>query len=286
MTMRGNENSRLPSGDEVSERRRRRFERAELRRRRNKRIMAIIAIAAVILTSNSIVNKALVEAENGDDATDDFEPKAVAAKISETPPAPESNLVADEVTEDEVIEAAPEAAAQVEIHSRGTEEAVKYTTEYEALYGAPPSMDFGKNNKNVTIVKDYLEQTGQFSPEQICGILGNIAQESKFDPLSQNGHIAYGLFQWEDSRKANLMKHSDWQALSGQMDFFIHELDSDDARAAFKGLIKQETVEDAATVFCEKFERPSAPVLEKRIYYAEQFYLQYYSGKEVAKIIA
>ena len=133
---------------------------------------------------------------------------------------------------------------------------------------------------------------GSFTPEQACGILGNLHVENgvnlndkkDFDPglnpvKEPDGALAYGLAQWNDadraanvkgglSRYAELVDFSakngyNWRTMFAQLQFIKYEL----FRYSFLGLNKLQranTVDEAALIFEKKYLRPAPGSTEKR----------------------
>lgn len=113
--------------------------------------------------------------------------------------------------------------------------------------------------------------------EQAAGIAGNLKQESQFNTkILGDNNQSFGLAQWNRSRWDNLntyaqVNNRDPEDFDTQLEFLWHELQTSEKRA-LNHLMNTSTVEEAARIFSEKFERPSIPHLEKRIHYARQFY--------------
>lgn len=107
-----------------------------------------------------------------------------------------------------------------------------------------------------------------------CGICGNIQQESSFNVGAAGG----GLCQWIGSRGAAMraMAGANWATnLTGQLNYLWYELSSgyQNMLNSWKSLPNTEAgARQAAADFCNKFERPGIPMLEKRQNYAAQFF--------------
>ncbi|MBP0439431.1 phage tail tip lysozyme [Tianweitania sediminis] len=106
-------------------------------------------------------------------------------------------------------------------------------------------------------VWNYFAGKG-LAPHQIAGIMGNVAQESRFNPLAVgDGGYAHGLFQWND-RRDNLFSHiggrGNLDDVQGQLDFAWKELQTSES-AAFKRLMNAGDVREATAAF-GGFERP------------------------------
>ena len=103
-------------------------------------------------------------------------------------------------------------------------------------------------------VFDYLISCG-FSPAGACGIMGNIQQESSFNPTCGTGSY-YGLCQWGGSRLNALKAYggAEYSTVNKQMEFMVQEL------SAYPALVSLlQTTNDpalAAKEFCALYERP------------------------------
>lgn len=146
-------------------------------------------------------------------------------------------------------------------------------------------------------VFNYLKQNG-FTDEAACGVLGNIEQESGFDPIKLQGDgPAAGLCQWENFRmKSERWKNLDnfakargkeWTDLSCQLDFMIYELSGGESAAGrlkamypngFEGLKEDTDINRATYNFCFSFERPNKHHvnLENRYAAAHRYYSQFH----------
>jgi len=83
--------------------------------------------------------------------------------------------------------------------------------------------------ENINYAIDYFQSKG-FNDDQVAGILGNIAQESTFNPGAKNGSY-YGLCQWDGDRQKDLKSFAatfdpkrDIGSLDTQLDFIYHEM--------------------------------------------------------------
>jgi hypothetical protein len=136
-----------------------------------------------------------------------------------------------------------------------------------------------QNRRGVQIINFFVGKG--LTPEQAAGIAGNFFAESGLQPNIVNQIGAYGLAQWLGQRKRNLFEFASARgeregnlSLETQLEFTWNELQSYEG-AAYRDLIAQTTVENAATSFVNRFERPSATEkaqsLDKRIAYARKF---------------
>lgn len=104
----------------------------------------------------------------------------------------------------------------------------------------------------------------EFPPHVAAGIVGNLDVESGFSDdvinFERRGDqgTAYGLAQWRLDRKDGLFEFAGDRAstLDGQIDYLIHELKTQPVYG-YSQLMNTKTVEEATTVFQDKFERPN-----------------------------
>ena len=118
-----------------------------------------------------------------------------------------------------------------------------------------------------------------FSKASASGVMGNIEQESNYDPTSQNSIGAYGLFQWLGTRRTNLEAYATSQSVAVsdmqlQLEYFYYEITQGDeinCFSAYGGLDAFKSASDpstAATTFEAAFERSGGSALQSRIDYA------------------
>lgn len=117
----------------------------------------------------------------------------------------------------------------------------------------------------------------------ISALAGNAWRESHINPtLSQMGGGAFGIFQWDGSRRDSLY---DWLSENGynstepngQMQYLVVENDWMGTYAGISSLTEflQSSSTDIAsltTAFCTCWERPGVPALEERIDFANKAY--------------
>lgn len=115
----------------------------------------------------------------------------------------------------------------------------------------------------------------------VASLAGNAWRESHINPtLSQIGGGAFGLFQWDGSRKVALLNWLsdngyDNTSPDGQMQYLVVE---DDWNGTYDGISSlteflQSNSTDIAsltTAFCNCWERPGVPALEERIEFASK----------------
>lgn len=133
----------------------------------------------------------------------------------------------------------------------------------------------------------FLKTKG-LSDEQVAGIMGNLQQESNFDPniIEGGGHSnsatgasfnqGYGIAQWTFERKDDLEKFAKSLGKSSgdlevQLEFLWHELNNSESEAlqALKGATDVATATD---LFHRKFERSADAVSDTRIGYGQDIY--------------
>ena len=128
---------------------------------------------------------------------------------------------------------------------------------------------------------------GEFSPQQACGIIGNLLQESgvggDINPKAfNNTEGSWGIAQWNPQRGAKGNRFDqlrdfcrergyDYQELYPQLEFIKYEL----YKFPYLGLSSlrsAKTVRDASIAFEKKFERPAGGSTENRIAFGEEVF--------------
>ena len=115
----------------------------------------------------------------------------------------------------------------------------------------------------------------------VAALCGNAWRESNINPgLNQVGGTAFGLFQWDGSRKTNLLnwlneKGYEKDSPEGQMLFLIEENDWQGSFGGISSLTEflESTSTDVAMLteaFMRCWERPGVPELAERIEHAKQ----------------
>lgn len=124
----------------------------------------------------------------------------------------------------------------------------------------------------------YFKERG-FTDEQAAGIVGNLQAESgiNINPAAiGDGGKAWGIAQWHPERRAIWEKATGkkWESsgispnFEEQLDFIVYELKRTEAQA-LRRLRATNTVEDAAAVFDQYYERSSGKARKKRIQLAQ-----------------
>ncbi len=176
------------------------------------------------------------------------------------------------------VETPPLAAAAVECCETGASQPQATST---ALAG----------NDNKEKIWNYLVGDMGFNDIQAAGIMGNIQQESGFDPKAENPSSgAYGVIQWLGSRKTGLQnfakeKNLDVSDLSLQLSFMKKELESGYKDQVLTPLKAAKTIKEAADIWLRHFEIPCvgdsaeqcfvAELTETRLPNAEKIFQQY-----------
>lgn len=118
-----------------------------------------------------------------------------------------------------------------------------------------------------------------FAKGSTSGIMGNIEQESRYDPNAENSSGAYGLFQWLGDRRLNLEAYATAQGVAVndmqlQLEYFIYEITEGPEVSCFSGyggldMFKiEDDPEAAAITFEAAYERSGGSALQERIDYA------------------
>lgn len=149
-------------------------------------------------------------------------------------------------------------------------------------------------------VYQFFTQNG-FTPASTAGIMGNIYQESKFDPAAlQNGRgPAAGLFQWEgyttnggrwiELNKYAQSKGKHWTDLQSQLEYALKEMaetqkwmwtsgPANNKYASVSGLDEFKQMKDvsmATEAFENHFERAGTPMMDTRKQKAIEYYNKY-----------
>ena len=158
--------------------------------------------------------------------------------------------------------------------------AFKQWIEGERLKGAPPQpqAQAGGASANAQRALQYFKGKG-FTEEQAAGIVGNLQAESGvgINPGAVgDGGKAWGIAQWHPDRRSIWEKASGrtWEAsgvspnFDEQLQFIMYELQRTEMRA-LRRLRATNTVEDAAAVFDQYYERSSGQARQRRIQLAQ-----------------
>jgi hypothetical protein len=140
----------------------------------------------------------------------------------------------------------------------------------EAIRGIPQTYDpSSSEQQNIQIAWDYFMSTGNYTKEQVAGMIGNFMVESRMNPAADNpadkGQRSIGIAQWRwygssGGRQTDLFNFANqagkpWEDLYVQLAFVDYEL----AKFSYLGGAKLKsapTVEQATLVFMRLYERP------------------------------
>ena len=120
----------------------------------------------------------------------------------------------------------------------------------------------GKDNKEK--IWNYLIGKG-LNNIQVAGIMGNIKQESGFDPNALNpGSKAYGIAQWYQGRKTALERFAKSKGkpindLGMQLDFLWKELNEGYKSRVLDPIKKSNDLGEVVLIWLERFEVPCMP---------------------------
>lgn len=133
-------------------------------------------------------------------------------------------------------------------------------------------------------IYSYLTNTMGLNKVVACAVMGNICQESKYNPKAYNSSGGYyGLIQWGGSRKSNLQSYCsknglDYTTAQGQMEFFNYEVNNGYYKQFMDYLRptenKHENLAGVTEYFMRKIEGTTAD-LSKRLAYAEENWNRY-----------
>ena len=118
------------------------------------------------------------------------------------------------------------------------------------------------NDDNARISFMFFRQKMGLSRNQAAGIAGNFSQESGFNPEAINPRSgAYGIAQWLDTRKDNLMAATgDGGDLRAQLEYFKNEVENDPyERSQFEKFLNYDdtSIEGYTYAFRKYCERPA-----------------------------
>jgi hypothetical protein len=136
-----------------------------------------------------------------------------------------------------------------------------------------------KPSSNRDHVWNYLLENG-YSDEQAAGIMGNLRQEHGFQTSGD------GLAQWTGGRRAKLRSMKNPYSLSTQLNFLVNVELKGSYSYVDKAMRAATSVEEATRIFCNQYERPGIPVMNKRIAYAHEVYAIYHRDKSELKKVA
>lgn len=127
--------------------------------------------------------------------------------------------------------------------------------------GSAPSTVLEGNDNKAKIWNYLIKQMG-FNDVQAAGVMGNIQQESGFDPKAVNPSSgAYGIIQWLGGRKTNLESLASQRGvepsdLGVQLDHMKRELEGDYRSKVLDPLKRAGSTKEAADIWLRHFEIP------------------------------
>jgi len=128
--------------------------------------------------------------------------------------------------------------------------------------GTASSSTILEGNDNKSKIWNYLVGQMGFTDIQAAGVMGNIQQESGFDPKALNPSSgAYGIIQWLGTRKTALNSFAASKGVQPsdmgmQLDFMKKELEGAYKAKVLTPLKAANTVKDAADIWLRHFEIP------------------------------
>lgn len=207
---------------------------------------------------------------------------ATLAGVSDQKQAEQIEAIkAEEARIAEEARLAAEEAERQRLQSESGVEMPGMPTDSEiAIMSAQRIAEMGGEWTNRGLVLKYFLEKG-YSHYQACGALGNLMVESGVDPTKHQygGGRGRGLAQWGasdpaldrfgyDGKRGLVLfaqqQGKPWEDLYVQLDFIMHEFNTTESRAhrAFKATT---TVDDAAIVFEDKYERAGTPHMDRRL---------------------
>ena len=111
-------------------------------------------------------------------------------------------------------------------------------------------------------------------PHHAAGIVGNLMHESGLNTtIKGDGGKAFGLAQWHPDRQKGLETlakslGTDKSDFNTQLEYVWQELNTTEKKA-LDALLNSKSTEQATSIFCQYYERPGKPQLQKRINYAK-----------------
>jgi len=121
----------------------------------------------------------------------------------------------------------------------------------------------GRNNKEK--VWNYLVGELKLNDKQAAGVMGNMEQESNFNPKAVNPTSgAYGIAQWYAGRKTALQNFAQEKGksisnLGVQLEYLKKELEGNYKSSVYEPLKNANSVAEATRIWLEKFEIPCTP---------------------------
>ena len=127
----------------------------------------------------------------------------------------------------------------------------------------------GTQSDVINIVEHELRARG-LKGHGVAGALGNIMQESSFNPNAKNGSH-FGLVQWDANRQAEMARFANGADVSDprvQAQFLMREIRQ---RGLLDKLNNARSPEEAAYIFEKGIEQSGGQDMQKRLAYSRQF---------------
>jgi hypothetical protein len=116
-----------------------------------------------------------------------------------------------------------------------------------------------KGRNNPEKIWNYFIDKG-LTNIQVAAIMGNLQQESGFNPLANNPSSgAFGIGQWYQGRKDKLIAKPNYKDLSVQLDYMWEELNGSYKITVLQPLKKAADLSTAVLVWLEHYEVPCLP---------------------------
>lgn len=185
------------------------------------------------------------------------------------------------IPEQEVTETEPESEPSVETAETAAEPAEEPVTDT-----MPQNL-----SDNEYAIYTALRDAG-LSKAGTAAVMGCMAMESGFRVTAENPNDGgYGLLQWTHGRKTNLLNWCyasglDASSVSGQVQFFVHELNATYSQAAgysypvYETLTTSDSVEDCLAMFFSHMEAGvNVPISSSKVYCGNLTTLQLYNKR-------
>lgn len=129
--------------------------------------------------------------------------------------------------------------------------------------GTSSTLLAGRNNEEK--IWNYLVSELGLDDQQAAGVLGNMQQESGFNPEATNPDSgAYGIAQWYAERKTGLTNFAQSEGkqvndLGVQLDYLKKELNSTYKSTVLEPLLASDSLSEATRIWLEEYEVPCTP---------------------------
>lgn len=160
---------------------------------------------------------------------------------------------------------------RMRVHARSVGLGVCYDEFQEipqiVMYGRPYKSSLATNVADTKGMFQFLVKSG-YTPAGAAGIMGNLQQESNFNPTESTGRY-FGIMQLGDDRLENMKAYAkkigqDYRTIDAQLNWLIYELK--EYQSLNKYLQTTKDPEMAAQEFCAGYERPVTSNPNQMIY--------------------